>query len=80
MELFHCYNIFSQSKTFKGLEIDLPQGLKRCYKCGRFLPLSYFHKDSSRPDGLHHRCRDCKSRMEKLRRDKNKKGGVSYGR
>lgn len=32
---------------------------KRCYKCGEELPVTDFHKDSSKKDGLHGRCKAC---------------------
>lgn len=32
---------------------------KRCPRCKREKPVTEFHKDRSRKDGLNHRCRDC---------------------
>jgi len=32
---------------------------KTCPRCGRSLPLSEFHKDRSRPDGLYSYCKQC---------------------
>ncbi len=34
---------------------------KICSKCGVEKSLDAFHKDNSRDDGLHHRCKTCKS-------------------
>jgi hypothetical protein len=36
---------------------------KACSKCGVDKPLDEFHKDNSREDGLHHRCKACKSKQ-----------------
>lgn len=33
--------------------------MKKCTKCGETKPLTEFHKDRSRPDGLHHSCKEC---------------------
>jgi len=35
---------------------------KTCYECKRDLPRSAFTKDRSRLDGLHYRCKKCRSR------------------
>jgi hypothetical protein len=35
---------------------------KRCQSCGSWLPLSHFHRDSGRADGLARACRDCRRR------------------
>lgn len=32
---------------------------KRCYKCGRTLPVTEFHKNRSTKDGLQNMCKDC---------------------
>lgn len=46
-------------KHFKGF---VPIGMKHCYKCGRVLPKSDFHKDRTRYDGVHSKCKECKSK------------------
>ena len=38
---------------------------KRCSKCGRILPITEFHKDKSRKDGLQCWCKDCQKAMKK---------------
>lgn len=34
--------------------------MKTCYKCGKTKESAEFHKDKTRPDGLHGRCKECK--------------------
>ena len=36
-----------------------PAGLKRCYKCGRILPIGEFQRNRRTKDGLQARCRHC---------------------
>ena len=38
---------------------------KRCNKCGRVLPITEFHKDNSRKDGVQSSCKDCQKAMKK---------------
>lgn len=47
---------------FLGIERDQMESdcdQKRCYKCGESKPLDQYWNDSSRPDGRHHRCKEC---------------------
>ena len=37
------------------------EGLKRCARCRAWKPLARFHRMSDTGDGLHPRCRDCRS-------------------
>ena len=37
----------------------IPSGMKHCRKCGRDKAVTCFPKESSRPDGLYSRCKDC---------------------
>jgi hypothetical protein len=39
---------------------NLPPMSKVCMLCGKDRALDQFHKDCTRPDGLHLRCRDCR--------------------
>lgn len=45
---------------------------KKCYKCGRELPLSEFSKNSAAKDGYDYYCRSCKSIMSKEGRERTK--------
>lgn len=36
-------------------------GMKHCYKCKTYKPMSNFHKNKSKHDGLHSQCKDCKA-------------------
>ncbi len=42
---------------------------KRCYKCGRTLPLDAFNCNRSRRDGLDCLCRECKNKADRRRRE-----------
>ena len=46
---------------------------KQCSKCKKTKETSCFHKDSTRKDGLHWRCKPCGSEYSKKRREKRKK-------
>lgn len=49
---------------------SLPEGQRRCSKCGRVLPVSEFARRSKSKDGLQYECRDCK-KAAKVTSDKN---------
>ena len=62
----------SSEKTsdHKGCE-DIGPKMKRCYKCGRVLPLTEFSKDNSKSDGHRGICRECvHAYNEELRKKK----------
>lgn len=42
--------------------------MKHCYKCGRDLPLTEFHRNRSRPDGLQDDCKECRLAAKRERR------------
>ncbi len=44
----------------------------RCYKCKQEKPISEFHKDPTRLNGLDSRCKKCKSQYEKKRWETHK--------
>ena len=48
-------------------------GIKKCTKCGRELPLEMFTKLSRTYDGYHCNCKDCLNKHRKQYRDKNQK-------
>jgi hypothetical protein len=41
---------------------------KRCYKCGRMLPLDAFNRNRAKKDGLDCLCRKCKNKADRQRR------------
>lgn len=43
--------------------------IKRCTKCGELKSASDFRKDSSKKDGLHSHCKQCKRDADKLYKD-----------
>jgi hypothetical protein len=43
---------------------------KKCAKCGRELPVTHFHKNKSRTDGLNSYCKDCVTKYPKIKRKK----------
>lgn len=45
---------------------------KRCSCCGQVKPVSEFHKNKSKPDGLHLACKVCRKAESKQYIDKNK--------
>lgn len=46
--------------------------LKWCYDCKQNLPLDDFGNNRSKPDGKATECRQCKSKKDKLYRERNK--------
>ena len=38
--------------------------MKKCSKCGKILPLSYFRKDKKKSDGLYSSCKECASKKD----------------
>lgn len=46
--------------------------VKRCYKCGRVLPIEQFYKNRSMPDGLQTACKDCIKERDKERQNRRK--------
>ena len=43
---------------------DVDTKTKRCPKCGRVLPITEFHKDNSRKNGVQSSCKDCQKAMK----------------
>ena len=41
---------------------EAPEGMRRCVKCGRTLPVSEFGVCSRRKDGMQYECKDCRNR------------------
>lgn len=46
---------------------------KICRKCGRELPISYFHKNSVSKDGLQSVCKECRKNIDAARSGKGNK-------
>jgi hypothetical protein len=47
------------------MPIEIPEGMKRCKKCGRVLPLTEFFKHVGHSDGLQFYCKDCCRKAKK---------------
>ena len=52
--------------------------MKRCYACETELPVEDFHKDSSRGDGLNHRCKKCHHDERAVRNSRKLKKADKY--
>src|ERR1700679_552425 len=46
-------------ESINGLKMSLDSFNKKCDACGLFLKRNDFHKNKSKNDGLHNRCKDC---------------------
>lgn len=46
---------------------------KKCYKCGRTLPVTEFYKNRSTKDGLQSMCKDCIKERDAARASKTEK-------
>lgn len=44
---------------------------KKCYVCGKSLPLDQFNRNHSKPDGLATECKSCKAKKDKEYRERN---------
>lgn len=44
----------------KPVKEDLPEGQKRCRRCGRILPVTAFGRHATTPDHLHPTCTECR--------------------
>lgn len=44
---------------------------KICSRCKRALPVSFYHKDSSKGDGLHGFCKECTSKVNSITYQRN---------
>ena len=44
------------------MKADFEKGTKVCSKCKRELPISEFHKNKSRNDGIYSQCKQCRSK------------------
>ena len=56
------------------MKADFEKGTKVCGRCGRELPVSEFHKDKNRIDGLRNVCKGCASEYYK----NNKENIIAY--
>lgn len=45
---------------------DVPDGFKRCSRCGRIKPLPQFYKHKTAIDGIRDRCHDCRRRPAQI--------------
>ena len=55
----------------------VPQGQKRCAKCGEVKPVSLFGQNLTRPDGLATYCKECKSNMNRATAEANRKRNMA---
>lgn len=58
------------------MEADFKKGTKVCSKCGRELPISDFHKNKRRKDGLNSSCKYCDNKQKKASIEKYKNDPV----
>jgi len=49
------------------IRLEVEDGIKKCPKCGRLLPLDGFYISASRKDGHQSRCKGCSKEAAKLR-------------
>ena len=57
----------------------IPDGMKKCSRCGKILPVSEFRKHKDTPDGLQYYCKECQvtaTAEAKKKRDAKKKDAV----
>lgn len=47
---------------------EVVDGVKRCQRCGRTLPLDAFNRNRKAKDGLDHQCRECRHNSDRQRR------------
>lgn len=60
------------------MEADFKKGTKVCSKCGRELPISEYHKESRRKDGLSLHCKECEKERSKKKREAIKNDPVRH--
>ena len=60
------------------MEADFKKGTKVCNKCGRELPISEYHKESRRKDGLSLYCKECEKERGKKKREAIKNDPVRH--
>lgn len=48
---------------------EVVDGVKRCQRCGRTLPLDAFNRNRKAKDGLDHHCRECRHTEDRKRRE-----------
>lgn len=53
------------------LEGDVPQGFKRCTKCGSVKALGDYHRDKTKADGRHSQCKGCVREAQRHYREAN---------
>lgn len=59
---------------------DVPEGYKRCGRCGHVLPLEMFGSDRSRKDGKAYWCKTCYCGWDKEQRRRAKEAGLAFAR
>lgn len=62
----------ASTPAIRGLE-NMSIDEKQCRACGEWKPLSEFHNDKAKPDGLTVKCKDCNNAASKAARDKDPK-------
>ena len=51
------------------MEADFKKGMKICSRCGKELPISEYHKENRRKDGLSLHCKECEKERGKKKRE-----------
>lgn len=57
-----------------GRDGSVPEGMRRCTKCGRVLPVSEFGRNKKHRDGLQYECKDCRNEAGRSLYHKTKGG------
>lgn len=61
----YYYICIHKQLKINDMEADFKKGTKVCNKCGRGLPISEYHKESRRKDGLSLYCKECEKNVVK---------------
>ena len=59
---------------------EVPEGYKRCSKCGEVKPVGEFSRNKSTKDRLRSECKECEKEYRKETKDKQQKRRIKYYR